>query len=342
MLNRRKQISKINPIKIDNYNKFLLTLDNRIGNKFDFNLNSNTNNIINNNTSNTHDTNANFDKILHNFNTIDHILDNISSDFYNHNMYSANFNGLMADDIYSKYIETKDPNSYEEPDTKSKVIRRIIVNNNNINNNNNFSKNIKLNDLSEKKISILTCEKELINIDEEINSIDDLLNLINKYELKPSVRYNINMSALHNIKSYLIDLNNMIGMKDLKANIVDQILYFLQGLHKNTNLSGDYMHTILYGPPGTGKTEIAKIMGKIYSKIGILDKGTFTKVTRSDLIAGYLGQTALKTKDVIKDALGGVLFIDEAYALGNAENGIVFRKNALILYVRHLVIIRID
>jgi SpoVK/Ycf46/Vps4 family AAA+-type ATPase len=89
------------------------------------------------------------------------------------------------------------------------------------------------------------------------------------------------------------------------------------------------MHTVIYGPPGTGKTEIAKIMGKIYSKIGILKKGTFKKVTRSDLIAGYLGQTAIKTSDVIKEALGGVLFIDEAYALGNPEKKDSFAKECI-------------
>ena len=89
------------------------------------------------------------------------------------------------------------------------------------------------------------------------------------------------------------------------------------------------MHTVIYGPPGTGKTDIAKIMGKIYSKIGVLSKGTFKKVTRSDLIAGYLGQTALKTRDVIKEAIGGVLFIDEAYALGNTEKRDSFSKECI-------------
>jgi SpoVK/Ycf46/Vps4 family AAA+-type ATPase len=112
-------------------------------------------------------------------------------------------------------------------------------------------------------------------------------------------------------------------------NIVDQILYFTQELHKSNNLNGDFMHTVIYGPPGTGKTEIAKIIGKIYSKIGILNKGTFKKVTRSDLVAGYLGQTALKTRDVIKEALGGVLFIDEAYALGNTEKRDSFSKECI-------------
>ena len=137
------------------------------------------------------------------------------------------------------------------------------------------------------------------------------------------------MKALHSIKDPLEELNNMIGMKDLKNNIVDQILYFIQQLHKNKNSSGEFLHTVIYGPPGTGKTEIAKIMGKIYSKVGILSNGTFKKVTRSDLIAGYLGQTALKTKDVIKEALGGVLFIDEAYSLGNPEKRDSFAKECI-------------
>jgi SpoVK/Ycf46/Vps4 family AAA+-type ATPase len=121
----------------------------------------------------------------------------------------------------------------------------------------------------------------------------------------------------------------MIGMKELKNNIVDQILYFVQELHKNKDSTGDFLHTVIYGPPGTGKTEIAKIMGQIYSKIGILSNGTFKKVTRSDLVAGYLGQTALKTREVIKESLGGVLFIDEAYSLGNPEKKDSFSKECI-------------
>ena len=81
--------------------------------------------------------------------------------------------------------------------------------------------------------------------------------------------------------------------------------------------------------PGTGKTEIAKIMGELFSNLGILKNKKFKKVTRSDLIAGYLGQTALKTRDVIKESLGGVLFIDEAYALGNQEKRDSFAKECI-------------
>jgi SpoVK/Ycf46/Vps4 family AAA+-type ATPase len=137
------------------------------------------------------------------------------------------------------------------------------------------------------------------------------------------------MQALHNIKDQLIEMNNMIGMQGIKCNVVDQILYFVQELHKGKRTTGDFMHTVIYGPPGTGKTEVAKIIGKIYSNIGVLSKATFKKVTRSDLIAGYLGQTAVKTRDVIKEALGGVLFIDEAYALGNPEKRDSFSKECI-------------
>jgi SpoVK/Ycf46/Vps4 family AAA+-type ATPase len=141
------------------------------------------------------------------------------------------------------------------------------------------------------------------------------------------------MKNLHKIKEPLTDLNNMIGMKNLKENIVDQILFYIQNLHKQPDnkikTNSDFMHTVIYGPPGTGKTEIAKIMGQIFSKIGVLKKGTFKKVTRSDLVAGYLGQTAIKTTDVIKECLGGVLFIDEAYSLGSPEKRDTFSKECI-------------
>jgi AAA+ superfamily predicted ATPase len=175
-----------------------------------------------------------------------------------------------------------------------------------------------------------TIKKEKINIQVTINSIKDILDLVDKYPLKWDVEYNINMNALHKIKDPLIKLDNMIGMINLKNSIVDQILYFIQNFHKNKySKNSDFLHTVIYGPPGTGKTEIAKIIGLIYSKIGILNKNSFKKVTRSDLIAGYLGQTALKTKEVVEKSLGGVLFIDEAYALGNPEKKDSFAKECL-------------
>lgn len=168
-------------------------------------------------------------------------------------------------------------------------------------------------------------KKKKVKIEREINGLADILKLIDDYPIKIDVEYNINMQAMHNIKKPLEDLDNMIGMNKLKDAIVDQIIFFSQNLH----MGNDFMHTVIYGPPGTGKTEIAKIMGRIFSSIGILENNKFRKVTRADLIAGYLGQTAIKTRDVIKDCLGGVLFIDEAYALGNIEKRDSFAKECI-------------
>jgi SpoVK/Ycf46/Vps4 family AAA+-type ATPase len=169
------------------------------------------------------------------------------------------------------------------------------------------------------------------NIVVDIQNLSDLIKMIDDNPLSDNVKYNINMEPLHTIKPHLIELNNMIGMHNLKNNILDQILYFSQNLHKNNkNNERDFMHTVIYGPPGTGKTEIAKIIGKIYSKLGVLDKkNIFKKATRADLVAGFLGQTAIKTKELVNSCIGGVLFIDEAYSLGNTEKRDSFSKECI-------------
>ena len=173
----------------------------------------------------------------------------------------------------------------------------------------------------------LIIEKETITINREINLLDDLIKLIHDYPVIINADYNIDLDKIRQIKEPLIELNKMIGLNDLKTNILDQLLYYIQDFHLKGDI--DYMHTVLYGSPGTGKTEAAKIIGKIFSKLGILKKGTFKKVVRSDLIAGYLGQTAIKTAKVIQESLGGVLFIDEVYALGNSEKKDSFSKECI-------------
>ena len=238
------------------------------------------------------------DKIQHidNVNHIDETLKNISKSFINTT--NVNITSLNAKNNL-KY----DPNLYDA----------------------------NINDPTINDPTLDNVEKKKVNISIEINHINDLLLLIEKYPLDKHIEYNINMNALHKIKQPLTELNNMIGMKNLKENIVDQIIFYIQNLHtlKSDIKGNDFMHTVIYGSPGTGKTEIAKIIGSIFSKLGVLSKGTFKKVTRADLIAGYLGQTALKTRDVIKECLGGVLFIDEAYALGNEEKRDSFSKECI-------------
>jgi SpoVK/Ycf46/Vps4 family AAA+-type ATPase len=208
------------------------------------------------------------------------------------------------------------------------ILTNLNHNFDNLNSNNFFTGQKEEIDNSYCKTKSKSKSKTKININVEINNINDLLQLINDYPLTNDNEYNINMNILHKIKQPLIKLNNMIGLTHIKENIIDQILFFIQNLHCFTN-NNDYMHTVIYGPPGTGKTEIAKIIGEIFSKMGILTKGTFKKVTRSDLVAGYLGQTALKTREIIKECLGGVLFIDEAYSLGNSDKIDSFSKECI-------------
>ena len=170
--------------------------------------------------------------------------------------------------------------------------------------------------------------KEKIEIKEDIECLQDLIEIINKYDNIEKYDYNIDVKVLKKIKPELISLDKMIGIKKLKQNVLDQLLYFIQNLHVSEDGS-DYKHTVIYGPPGTGKTEIAKIIGQMYSKIGVLNENKFVKVSRQDLIAGYLGQTAIKTAKVIQKALGGVLFIDEAYSLAASEKEDSFSKECL-------------
>jgi SpoVK/Ycf46/Vps4 family AAA+-type ATPase len=174
----------------------------------------------------------------------------------------------------------------------------------------------------ENEIEIVPPEiaKTKKHINDEINSIADLISIVDKYPVTDDVEYNINVKMLNKIAGELRELNAMIGLKTLKKNILDQILYFLQGLSSRD----EYKHMVIYGSPGTGKTDIAKILGKMYSNMGILtppskDKKSpsFKKATRADLVAGYLGQTSIKTKTLIGESVGGVLFIDEIYSLGD-------------------------
>ena len=121
--------------------------------------------------------------------------------------------------------------------------------------------------------------KKKVIISEKIETLQDLIDILNKYPLSENIEYNADLNPLYGIKTELCKLNNMIGMEKLKRNILDQIIYYSQELHKTSEKQnkGEYMHTVIYGPPGTGKTEIAKLIGEIFSNLGVLKKKLLKK-----------------------------------------------------------------
>lgn len=130
----------------------------------------------------------------------------------------------------------------------------------------------------------------------------------------------------------LKDLNELIGLENVKAKVNDLIIYQkVQKMRrdKNLHIAKSTLHLAFTGNPGTGKTTVARIVGRIYKQIGLLSKGHFVEVSRTDLIAGYQGQTALKVKKVIEKAKGGVLFIDEAYSITENDHSDSYGRECL-------------
>jgi SpoVK/Ycf46/Vps4 family AAA+-type ATPase len=175
--------------------------------------------------------------------------------------------------------------------------------------------------------------EKIIETISSIKNINDIIGLDKNWYY---LRHNLTLQRLYYLIPPLQKLKKMVGLADVKKDIFKKIIYYIQNPFNEKNQCDEYLHTIISGPPGVGKTEFAKIYADIFVRLGILKSDKFIEIKRDDLVGEYLGQTSHRTKKLLESAMHGVLFLDEAYSLGNEEKKDSFSKEAIDMINQYL------
>lgn len=181
----------------------------------------------------------------------------------------------------------------------------------------------------------------IVNIDNNLSELEkekyeDLKRLLKLDYSKVVENKDADLGISDALDATLSELENLVGLSDIK-NEVKSLINFVKvnQLRKSKGLPvvSLSLHSVFFGPPGTGKTTIARLISKAFKNLGLLKKGHLVETDRSQLVAGYVGQTAIKTKEVLDKALDGVLFIDEAYSISSKDD---FGKEAIDTILKYM------
>lgn len=173
----------------------------------------------------------------------------------------------------------------------------------------------------QKLTEIITHYENFIQLafDENIQNDPEIKQLITPVSVAQNTNSQVSLPPIDDsLEKVLSELNELVGLENVKKDIKELInLLEIQKKRKQVELKNIdlALHTVFLGPPGTGKTTVARLLSRIFKLLGFVSKGQLYETDREGLIAGYVGQTAIKTDKVVDESIGGVLFIDEAYSL---------------------------
>ena len=171
-----------------------------------------------------------------------------------------------------------------------------------------------------------------MNTDEGVKLLKEISAFIREWKDSAEPAPASEPDVTETIEQVMDKINSLVGMQNIKDEIRSFINYInIMKERQKMELPATplSLHAVFYGPPGTGKTTIARLLGRVYKVLGLLTSGHLVETDRSGLVAGYVGQTAIKTDELVNKAKGGILFIDEAYTLIPENSTNDFGKEAV-------------